>query len=406
MYSSKRMGALTRQNNWNRTICFRLLGQMDNGYISVVEGENINGFGDINSDIHANITIVDQKAYQRLLWGGSVGAAEAYVEGLWYADSVTSVVRILSRNLPRLERYERRFGFLSNLLNLLRHRLSKNSKSGSRTNIAAHYDISNDMYRLFLDPYMQYSSAIFPQADSSLAEAQEYKMALICDYLELNQGDHLLEIGSGWGGLACYAAKKYGCNVTTTTISPAQFSVAAERITAEGLEDKITLLLEDYRDLQGQYSKIVSVEMIEAVGHKFMPAYFKKLDGLLAPGGKLMIQSITINDQRYDDYRKNVDFIQRYIFPGGHLPSVSLICDQIKQQTGMYLDHFSDYRLDYANTLKEWRHGFLNQRKELSALGFNEDFIRLWEYYFCYCEGGFREKVIGLAHIGVIKSEY
>ena len=406
MDSSKVNRSHTYQNSLSKTIFFKLLEQLNDGCIHLSEDGVVYKFGDAGAEIHAKITIVDQKAYRRLLWGGSIGAAEAYVEGLWYADSVTNIVRIFSRNLSKLDKYEKRFGFLSNIFNLFKHRLSTNSKSGSRTNIAAHYDLSNDMYRLFLDPYMQYSSAIFPKIDSSLEEAQEHKMALICDYLELNEDDHLLEIGTGWGGLACYAAKHYGCKVTTTTISSAQFAVAEERIIASGLDNNITLLLEDYRDLKGQYSKIVSIEMIEAVGHKFMPAYFKKLDKLLAPGGKLMIQSITINDQRYEDYRKNVDFIQRYIFPGGHLPSVSLICNQVKQQTNMYLDHFADYRLDYANTLKEWRYQFLNHKEEILALGFNEDFIRLWEYYFCYCEGGFREKVIGLAHIGIIKNQH
>jgi cyclopropane-fatty-acyl-phospholipid synthase len=253
---------------------------------------------------------------------------------------------------------------------------------------------------------MQYSSAIFPNNNSSLEVAQENKMAIICHYLDLNENDHLLEIGAGWGGLACYAAKHFGCKVTTTTISSAQFAIAQQRIKAQSLDDKISLLQDDYRDLTGQYSKIVSIEMIEAVGHRFMADFFKQLDRLLQPGGKLLIQSITINDQRYDSYCQTVDFIQRYIFPGGHLPSVNLICDQVKRQTQMYLEHFADYRLDYANTLKAWRQRFLSNKTNILALGFNEDFIRLWEYYFCYCEGGFREQAIGLAHIGLVKNPY
>lgn len=394
------------RNSLSERIFFKLLSQLRYGYIQVIEDDETYEFGDTGADIHTQLIITDSKAYKRILWGGSIGAAEAYVEGLWDADSVTNLVRIFSRNLARLDKYEKRFGFISNIFNLAKHRLSSNSKAGSRTNIAAHYDLSNDMYRLFLDPHMQYSSAIFPQVDASLEQAQEHKMTLICDYLELNENDHLLEVGSGWGGLACFAAKHYGCKVTTTTISPSQFSIAKERIETQGLTDKVTLLLEDYRDLKGEYSKIVSVEMIEAVGHQFMPTYFKTLDDLLAPGGKLMIQSITINDQRYDSYRKNVDFIQRYIFPGGHLPSVSLICDQVKQQTNMHLDHLMDYRLDYAETLRQWRLRFMHHKSEILSLGFSEDFIRLWEYYFCYCEGGFREKVIGLAHIGLVKDAH
>ena len=268
------------RNSLSERIFFKLLSQLRYGYIQVIEDDETYEFGDTGADIHTQLIITDSKAYKRILWGGSIGAAEAYVEGLWDADSVTNLVRIFSRNLARLDKYEKRFGFISNILKLAKHRLSSNSKAGSRTNIAAHYDLSNDMYRLFLDPHMQYSSAIFPQVDASLEQAQEHKMTLICDYLELNENDHLLEVGSGWGGLACFAAKHYGCKVTTTTISPSQFSIAKERIETQGLTDKVTLLLEDYRDLKGEYSKIVSVEMIEAVGHQFMPTYFKTLDDL------------------------------------------------------------------------------------------------------------------------------
>lgn len=392
--------------SWSKKIFFTLLEKLEHGYIEVNEGENCYCFGDSHSDLYAIITISDPKAYRRILWGGSIGAAEAYVEGLWHTDDLTAVIRLFSRNLKKLERYEKRFAIVSKLVSLFKHRLNSNSKSGSRTNIASHYDLSNEMYQLFLDPHMQYSSAIFPEANSSLKEAQEHKMALICNYLELNENDHLLEIGTGWGGLACYAAKHYGCKVTTTTISAAQFAIAEQRIKDEGLSDKITLLLEDYRDLNGQYSKIVSIEMIEAVGHQFMPTYFRMLEALLQPGGKVLLQAITINDQRYDDYRNSVDFIQHYIFPGGHLPSVSLICEQLKQQTTMYIEHLRDYRLDYADTLKAWRKKFLSDKKTINDLGFNDDFIRLWDYYFSYCEGGFREKVIGLAHIGIVKSPH
>lgn len=394
------------KSSWSKRLFFKFLEQLEGSYLEVIEDSSCYSFGDSSGDISAKLIIADANAYKRILWGGSIGAAEAYVEGLWQADSLTNVIRIFSRNLKKLEKYEKRFGFISNLFNRIFHSLNRNSRSGSRINIAAHYDLSNDMYRLFLDRHMQYSSAIFPEHNSTLELAQEHKMALICDYLELSKEDHLLEVGTGWGGLACYAAKHYGCQVTTTTISSAQFTLAKQRIIEEGVEDKVTLLLDDYRDLNGQYSKIVSVEMIEAVGHEFMPTYFQMLNALLAPGGKLMLQAITINDQRYDDYRKKVDFIQRYIFPGGHLPSVSLICNQMRENTDMHLDYFSDYRLDYANTLERWRERFMENKHDIQALSFNEDFIRLWEYYFSYCEGGFREKVIGLGHFGFVKNTY
>lgn len=396
----------TGKPSLSKRLFFVLLEKLDGCYLELIEGDNKYSFGSAGSDLAATITIHNNKAYKRLLLGGGIGAAEAYVEGLWSADSLTNVVRLFSRNLSKFDKYEKRFSFISGTFNRIKHTLNANSKSGSRTNIASHYDLSNAMYELFLDPHMQYSSAIFPADDSSLEQAQEHKMAVICEQLSLTQSDHLLEVGTGWGGLACYAAKHFGCQVTTTTISPAQYEIAQQRVAKQGLQDKVTLLLEDYRDLKGEYSKIVSVEMIEAVGHKYMPTYFNKLNELLQPGGQLLLQAITINDQRYDRYRTGVDFIQRYIFPGGHLPSVSEICTQQKQQTQLYIDHLADYRLDYAKTLKVWRERFLSNQPAITELGFNEDFIRLWEYYFSYCEGGFLEKIIGLAHIRFIKHSY
>jgi cyclopropane-fatty-acyl-phospholipid synthase len=384
---------------------FFLLGKLSNGFIVLHDGGSEFTFGDSSADIKVEIHIHDPKFYRRLLVGGSIGAAESYIEGQWSTSQLTDLIRIFSRNLGVLQQHEKRFSGLSNIVQRVRHSMvNRNSKSGSRTNIAAHYDLSNDFYRLFLDPAMQYSSAIFPTPDASLELAQQHKMKLLCERLDLTEKDHLLEVGTGWGGLACYAAEHYGCTVTTTTISKAQYDIAQQRIVDLGLQDKVTLLLDDYRDLNGQYSKIVSVEMIEAVGHEFMPEYFRLLDSLLAPGGKLVIQAITIEDQRYDDYRKSPDFIQRYIFPGGHLPSVSEICRHIKEQTSLRLNHFSDYGHDYADTLKIWNDRFMSQRDDVSKLGFTEDFTRLWHYYFCYCEGAFRENVIGLAHIETTKS--
>tara|TARA_B110000211_G_C14046821_1_gene539377 strand:+ start:157 stop:1371 length:1215 start_codon:yes stop_codon:yes gene_type:complete len=392
--------------SFSKKVVFSLLKKLTDGHIRLIENGTEEFFGPSEADIKATITIHDPKAYSRILWGGSIGAGEAYVEGLWSSENLVDVIRLFSRNLAALEKHEQRFGFLLNIINMVKHRLNRNSKEGSRTNIAAHYDISNEMYRFFLDDAMQYSSAIFPHETTTLAEAQQHKLKTICEALNLTEDDQLLEIGTGWGGLACYAAKNYGCHVTTTTISDALFDLAQERINDEGLSHKITLLKKDYRDLTGQYSKIVSIEMIEAVGHKFMPTYFEMLDKLLKPGGKSFIQAITMNDQRYDSYVKNVDFIQRNIFPGGHLPSVSVICDLVKNNTNMYMKQLSDYRIDYAKTLSVWRTSFLDNREAIKSLGFSDDFIRLWEYYFCYCEGGFRESAIGLAHIELIKNEY
>jgi cyclopropane-fatty-acyl-phospholipid synthase len=396
----------TKIASFSKRIVFSLLKKLTAGHIRLIENGTEAMFGDSHADIKATITIHDQKAYSRILWGGSIGAGEAYVEGLWSSENLVDVIRLFSRNLAALEKHEQRFGFLLNIINMVKHRLNRNSKAGSRTNIAAHYDLSNEMYRFFLDDAMQYSSGIFPHETTTLEEAQQHKLKTICEALNLTEDDQLLEIGTGWGGLACYAAKNYGCHVTTTTISDAQFDLAKQRINDENLSHKITLLKKDYRDLTGQYSKIVSIEMIEAVGHKFMPTYFGMLDQLLKPGGKSFIQAITMNDQRYDSYVNNVDFIQRNIFPGGHLPSVSVICDLLKNNTNMYMKQLSDYRIDYARTLSAWRASFLDNREAIQSLGFNDDFIRLWEYYFSYCEGGFRESAIGLAHIELIKNEY
>jgi cyclopropane-fatty-acyl-phospholipid synthase len=396
----------TKIASFSKRIVFSLLKKLTAGHIRLIENGKEAMFGDSHADIKATITIHDQKAYSRILWGGSIGAGEAYVEGLWSSENLVDVIRLFSRNLAALEKHEQRFGFLLNIINMVKHRLNRNSKAGSRTNIAAHYDLSNEMYRFFLDDAMQYSSGIFPHETTTLEEAQQHKLKTICEALNLTEDDQLLEIGTGWGGLACYAAKNYGCHVTTTTISDAQFDLAKQRINDENLSHKITLLKKDYRDLTGQYSKIVSIEMIEAVGHKFMPTYFGMLDQLLKPGGKSFIQAITMNDQRYDSYVNNVDFIQRNIFPGGHLPSVSVICDLLKNNTNMYMKQLSDYRIDYARTLSAWRASFLDNREAIQSLGFNDDFIRLWEYYFSYCEGGFRESAIGLAHIELIKNEY
>ena len=394
------------KSSLSKKVVFSLLKKLTDGHIRLIENGQEVSFGNSDANIKATVTVHDQKAYSRILWGGSIGAGEAYVEGMWSSDNLVDVIRLFSRNLATLEKHEQRFGFLLNIVNMFKHRSNRNSKVGSRTNIAAHYDLSNEMYEVFLDKAMQYSSGIFPHETTTLEEAQQHKLKTICEALNLTEDDHLLEIGTGWGGLACYAAENYGCQVTTTTISDAQFDLAQKRINDADLHQKITLLKKDYRDLTGEYSKIVSIEMIEAVGHKFMPTYFGMLDKLLKPGGKSFIQAITMNDQRYDSYVNNVDFIQRNIFPGGHLPSVSVICDLVKNNTNMYMKQLSDYRIDYARTLNAWRGTFLANREAIQSLGFSDDFIRLWDYYFCYCEGGFRESAIGLAHIQLIKNEY
>ncbi len=386
----------------------QLLGLFDHlegaGLTLIEAGQRLH-FGDPDAELQAEIAVLDPRAWRAALFGGSIGAAEAWVLGYWDTPDLTRVTSLFVHCQPLLERLEKRLAWLSAPLNRLRHWINRNSKNGSRSNIAAHYDLGNELYRLFLDPWMQYSSAIFPEPGASLDQAQEHKLKLICEKLELGPADHLLEIGSGWGGLAIYAASHYGCRVTTTTLSQAQFEHAKAEVAAAGLEDKVTLLLKDYRDLDGQYDKLVSVEMIEAVGHHYLPTYFQALERLLKPRGKLLIQAICIADQRYDQYRKEVDFIQRYIFPGGCLPSVSTLCQQLKEQTSMTLTRLQDYGHHYAHTLKLWAERFRGASDHLQALGYEQEFQRLWAFYFAYCEGGFREGAIGLVHFEAAKPE-
>lgn len=276
----------------------------------------------------------------------------------------------------------------------------------SRANIAAHYDLGNAMFETFLDPTMMYSSAVFPRPEASLEEASRHKLDRICQQLELKPSDHLLEIGTGWGGMAIHAAKHYGCRVTTTTISKEQFEYAQARVAAEGLQDRVILLLEDYRDLTGEYDKLVSIEMIEAVGHTYYDSYFRQCARLLKPQGLMLLQAITMADQRYELARKRVDFIQKYIFPGGALPSVTAILDKLTGKTDLRLINLDDITPHYAETLKRWRQNFLAARARLHELGYDEAFVRLWDFYFCYCEDGFRERAIGTVHMLLAKPGY
>lgn len=386
-----------------RQLVIKLLGHLQQGQLLLRDGEARLMFGEVGSDLQAEVVVVDPAFYRRLLLGGSIAAGETWVEGLWTSPAPVTLVRLLARNMAMLDRLERRFGWLSFPLNKLRHWGSRNTLTGSRVNIAAHYDLGNQLYQGFLDSHMQYSSAIYPTADATLEEGQQAKLRTICERLALGPEDHLLEIGTGWGGLAIYAARHYGCRVTTTTISQAQHDHARDWIAAAGLEDRITLLLEDYRKLEGSYDKLVSIEMIEAVGHAFLPDYFRQLSRLIKPGGRLLIQAITIADQRHAQYVRSVDFIQRYIFPGGCLPSVSQLAGLLARETDMQLVRLHDHGHHYARTLAHWCERFLALAPELPRLGYSQDFIRLWHFYFAYCEGGFWERAISLVQLEAAK---
>ncbi|WP_201575203.1 cyclopropane-fatty-acyl-phospholipid synthase family protein [Psychrobacter sp. H8-1] len=355
--------------------------------------------------LHVTMKIHDANVYRRLLFGGSIALADSYIEGEWDTEDLTGLIRLAARNLAVFNGLENRFAGLSKALEKAKHRLRGNDKAGSKSNILAHYDLGNAMYERFLDPTMMYSSAVYVTPDTSLAQAQQHKLALICQRLQLRENDHVIEIGTGWGGFAIYAATHYGCQVTTTTISDAQYTEAQRRIEKAGLSSKIRLLKQDYRELTGHYDKLVSIEMIEAVGYEYLPTFFAKCNSLLKPTGLMVLQAITFNDQNYEDYLKSVDFIQTHIFPGGCLLSNQELTKQFTEQTDMVIKQLHDYGFDYAHTLRDWRADFLAQRDAIRALGYDEAFIRLWAFYFGYCEGGFLERTIGVVQVTAVKPD-
>lgn len=378
---------------------------LQRGELTLVDGNERRTFGRRSHDcpLAVTLTVHDPRFYRDLACGGSIGAGEAYMNGWWSCDDLTALVRIFVLNRELLDGMEKGCARLTAPLQKLFHYLRRNTKAGSRSNIAAHYDLGNDFFSLFLDETLMYSCAFFERADSTLQEASVAKNDRICRKLQLSPADHLLEIGTGWGGFALHAARHYGCRVTTTTISRAQHDLAVQRIAAAGLSDRITVLLQDYRDLQGQYDKLVSIEMIEAVGHAFYETFFRCCSNLLTPQGMMLLQAITIADQYYEQAKRSVDFIQRYIFPGSCIPSVSVICTALARATDLRLFHLEDLTPHYATTLRLWRERLLANSHRVRALGYPETFLRMWEYYFCYCEGGFHERVIGDVHMLLTK---
>lgn len=353
-----------------------------------------------------SMTVHDPSVYKEVLLGGSLGVADAYLEGKWTCDDLTNLIRIFCRNFDHTSDLDRGFSKWAHMLAKAAHRLARNTLSGSRKNISAHYDLSNEFFQLFLDPTMLYSSAYYSHPEMSLEQASLEKLNSICRRLDLKPTDRVLEIGTGWGGFAIHAATQFGCQITTTTISQQQYILARDRVQTRGLEDQITLLTEDYRKLTGQYDKIVSIEMIEAVGHEYLTPYFQKCHDLLVPGGQFFIQAITIPDQRYENYRRSVDFIQKYIFPGGHLPSLGAMQAAASSATDFRLLRQEDFGKSYALTLREWRKRFFERIAEVRALGFDERFIRMWDYYLCYCEGAFLEQSVGVSHLLWQKPRY
>jgi cyclopropane-fatty-acyl-phospholipid synthase len=356
-------------------------------------------FGDTDAELQATIKLHNDNFYADVAFQGSVGAAESYIAGDWDCDDLTQLIQIFVRNRELLDGMEGGSARFKNALLKIGHFLNKNTLKGSRKNIAGHYDLGNDLFEQFLDSRMMYSSAIYLDADEKLELASERKLRIICEKLDLKASDHVLEIGTGWGGFAVYAAQNYGCKITTTTISDQQHAYTAELIKDQGLENNIKLLKRDYRKLSGQFDKVVSIEMIEAVGHQFLPTYLKKINDLLKSDGLALVQAITIEDCRYQLALKSVDFIKKYIFPGSFIPSIGAILSANATATEMKLVNLEDFGMSYAYTLRDWQQQFNYNIETIEQAGYGRDFQRMWRFYFSYCEGGFLERAISDVHL-------
>ena len=383
------------------------LAEMSHGRLILCENGREEAFGDVSEDcpLTARLIVNDPRCYSEVAFGGSIGAGEAYIHGYWSTDNLTNVVRIFVRNRDVLANMDSGAALVTRPFQKLFHWLHRNTQKGSRRNIAAHYDLGNEFYRLWLDRRMMYSSAFFECPDMSLDAASTAKLDRICRKLDLGPDDHVIEIGTGWGGFAIYAAAQYGCRVTTTTISRQQYEYARGEIERAGLAGRITLLLKAYRELEGEFDKLVSIEMIEAVGYQYHDTFFRKCADLLTPRGEMLLQSITIADQYYEQAIKGVDFIKRYIFPGGCLTSVTAMAASLTRVTDMRVTHLEDIGPHYATTLKRWHDRFFASIDKVGKLGFSDEFVRMWQYYLCYCEGGFIERTIGNVQMHVIKPD-
>ncbi len=384
-------------NFWIRQQMQKKLHGLKSGHIVIHDPWGSWSVGEIGGQA-VQITIFDANFYSCIFRNGSNGAADAYRRGLWGCSSLQSLFQILIQNTDQLDAMEQGLAKAGVLKDRLLHRLRANTRNGSSQNIHEHYDLGNDLFELFLDETMTYSSGVFASEDASLKDASEMKLDLICQKLGLQAHHHIVEIGTGWGSFAIHAASHYGCKVTTTTISNEQYELAKQRIEAAGLTDKIELLLTDYRDMQGQYDRLVSIEMIEAVGHDFLPEYFQHCAALLKDDGQMCIQAIAMPDNRYEAYLKTPDFIQRYIFPGSCCPSLAAMTQAIAT-TDLTVTHIEDYAPDYARTLQAWLKTFMEKEEQVYKLGYSNSFFRMWEYYLEYCTAGFAERYLGLLQL-------
>lgn len=407
MNSAVQTSAASDYSALDRFLRSRLLSQLDalrGGAVELTDSIGCVRVGEASPGAApVRINVRDPAFYRALAGNGSVGAAETYMEGAWDCSNLVGLVQLLVRNRDLLDGMERGPARLGGWAMKAWNALRRNTRLGSRRNIAAHYDLGNPFFSLFLSDDLMYSSALFAGADDTLEQASTRKLARICEKLRLSADDHVVEIGTGWGGFAVYAAKTYGCRVTTTTISQEQHALACERVAKAGLQDRVTVLLSDYRDLQGQFDKLVSIEMIEAIGPQYMETYFATLGRLLKPEGLGLIQAITIEDHRYEQAVRAVDFIKRHIFPGSFIPSIAAMMAAKTRSSDLALLHLEDFGPSYAQTLHAWRGRFLQNREQAHAQGFDERFLRMWEFYMAYCEGGFLERSIGVAHLLLAK---
>lgn len=378
------------------------LAKLDHGRVVVVDACGTIEVGVPASrrpDLQVRLEVRDPAFYRAIAANGSVGAGESYMDGHWRCDDLVALVRLLVRNRSLLDGMETGLARVGGWAMRALHAMQRNTVGGSRRNIAAHYDLGNEFFGLFLSPDLMYSSAVWAGDDDTLDAASTRKLDRICQKLDLRSGDRVVEIGTGWGGFALHAARRYGCHVTTTTISREQHALAASRVAQAGLGDRVDLLLQDYRALEGQYDKLVSIEMVEAVGAQYLDTYFGQLGRLLKTDGLALVQAITIEDHRYAQALDSVDFIKRHVFPGSFIPSINAMLAAKSRSSDLALTQLEDFGLSYARTLHAWRERFLAQLPQVRAQGFDERFIRMWEFYLAYCEGGFRERSIGVAQL-------
>lgn len=394
----------TQPNFFARQL-FRTLSPLKQDHIRVVDGCLTHAFGNSQGKLSATVVVHHPRFYRRILLAGGLGAAESWMDGDWSCDDLTTLIRIFIRNRHLIERMNSPRTWFAQAWAHLRHLLRRNTRGGSRQNIHEHYDLGNDFFRLFLDETMSYSCGIFEQPDSSLEDASIAKMQRICLKLKLRPGEHLVEIGGGWGGLALHAASQFGCQVSTTTISREQFRFMNQRVDDSGLADRIQVLEQDYRDLEGKFDKLVSVEMIEAVGHEYFDTFFRKTSALLRPDGMMLVQGIVIKDQFFAAHRHSADFIRQHIFPGGCLPSVTALCESMTRASDLRLIHLEEISDHYARTLRHWRKQFWGRVEEVRELGYSERFIRKWEYYLRYCEAAFEERQVNVVQLLLAKPE-